>query len=101
MAGSFGALAAMNEAIKKNREMLKGKKEKRLRKDPHYFAKRGEALVIRSRPLSEQEQTSLIKSVALNQKEEKIRQLIALVLSIGTTIVLMLGLLRVLHYYMN
>ncbi len=43
MAGSFGALAAMNETIKKNREMLKGKKQKRLKKDPHYFAKRGEA----------------------------------------------------------
>lgn len=101
MGGGFGALAAMNEAIKKNREMLKGNKKRKFEKDPHYFAKRGEALVIRSTPLTEEERTQLIQRVALSEKSDRVKQLIALVLAIGVTFILVLGLLRVFHDYLN
>jgi len=101
MAGGFGALAAMNEAIKKNREMLKGKKEKRLKKDPLYFAKRGEALVIRSKPLSEQEKIKLIQSVVLSEKANRNKRLVVLAVAVVVTLLLIKVLIRVLNFYMS
>lgn len=101
MGGGFGALAAMNEAIKKNREMLKGKKEKRLKKDPHYFAKRGEALVVRAKPLSPEERTRLIQSVTQSEKADRIRRIIVLALAAVVTFFVVQGLLSVFHFYMH
>jgi len=101
MAGGFGALAAMNEVIKKNREMLKGKKEKRLKKDPLYFAKRGEALVIRSKPLSEQEKIKLIQSVVLSEKANRNKRLVVLAVAVVVTLLLIKVLIRVLNFYMS
>jgi len=101
MAGSFGALAAMNEAIKKNREMLKGKKEKRLKKGLHYFAKRGDALVIRAKPLSPEERTRLIQSVAQSEKADRVRRIIVLALAALVTFFLIQGLLSVFHFYVR
>lgn len=101
MGGGFGALAAMNEAIKKNRVMLKGKKEKRLKKDPHYFAKRGEALVVRAKPLSPEERTRLIQSIAQSEKADRILRIIVLALAAVVTFFVVQGLLSVFHFYMH
>lgn len=101
MGGGFGALAAMNEAIKKNREMLKGKKERKFEKDPHYFAKRGEALVVRAKPLSPEERTQLIQSVTQNQKADRVRRIIVLALAALVTFFLVQGLLSVFHFYVR
>lgn len=101
MGGGFGALAAMNEAIKKNREMLKGKKRKSFEKDVHYYSKRGEALVIRGKRLTDLERSELVRTIIISRKQETQKQIIALVISFAVVSALVISFLYLWQAYQS
>ena len=86
--GSFGALAAMNEAIKKNRAMLKAGRKKPFVKDRHYFAKRGEAIITNSKPLDEAERMQLINRTWTIRRGENRKLALAFIVSLAIVSVL-------------
>jgi hypothetical protein len=90
----FGALKAMNDTIKQNREMLKaGKKSATERLNFH--PKVSENLLLNDKKMSEQERIKLIHATWKSNREDNIRKILVLILSVGIVGSLIWSLLRI------
>lgn len=88
MMGAFGSLAAMNEAIKKNRALLKAGKKRPFTKDRHYYAKRGEAVVIKSNAMRAEDRMQIIRQTWITRREQNRKLLVAILISLALVSVL-------------
>jgi|JI102314DRNA_FD_contig_21_9471512_length_574_multi_4_in_0_out_0_1 hypothetical protein len=93
----FGALRAMNDTIKQNREMLKAtKKSATERLGIH--AKVSENLLLNDKKLSEQDRIKLIHATWKSNREDNVRKVTVLMLSAGIVGILIWGFLQIFKF---
>lgn len=90
--GGFGALSAMNYAIKKNRELLKANKKQPFER-PRYYPKSSGNVFRDSKKLSEEERIKLINATWQSNKTETRKQIIVLIISFVLVGILVLAFL--------
>jgi hypothetical protein len=84
MGGGFGALRAMNDAIKSNRELLKAGKKDYFDKDPNYRLRNGE-IKFWDRKYNPDAIKLVRASAQREARTERMRAIIILLISIATT----------------
>lgn len=80
MMGGFGALKAMNDSIRQNRELLKANKKKPFEKTPR-SGKSSENLLDGDRKLSDADRIKIVQGTWQFNRDERRKQIIGLVIS--------------------
>ncbi len=90
--GGFGALSAMNDSLKKNRELLKANKKRPFER-PRYYPKSSSNLLQDSKKLSEEDRIKLINATWQSNRSEVRKQIFVLFVSFVLVSILVLAFL--------
>lgn len=77
----FGALRAMNDTMKQNRDLLKANKKKSFEKTG-YTTKVSDNLLLNDKKLSDTERIKLVQATWQSNREETRKQILALLISV-------------------
>ncbi len=78
----FGALKAMNDTIKLNRDMLKASRKNAADRSS-IQAKVSENLLLNDKKMSEEDRVKLIHSTWKSNREDNVQKILVLILSVG------------------
>jgi hypothetical protein len=87
----FGALRAMNDAVKANRELLKGNKKSFVERDVHYTL-RTDKEVFKDKKASRETIALIRASAQRDAKREKLKAFVVFILSVLALVILIFAL---------